>query len=268
MSWPAKASALAVALIAACAGPRVTEPQVIAHRGNSSEAPENTLAAVRSALSLPEPIPYVEIDLHATADGELVVIHDTTLDRTCDRGGEVAQLTFQEVRAARAGFASEFGDAFSGELVPSLDEVLDAVRDTNTDVMIEIKPNGLGDDVARRIAARGELDRHVIASFHADVVLAASLAEPRCRTVFVVGGEAAEEHVELAGVIGAEFLAVNHEAVTPELLSRAHALDIVVWAWTVDDETRAAELLRLGADGIITNRPRAIRPERPSRPGS
>jgi len=232
-------------------------PTWIAHRGNSSVAPENTLAAVRSALDLPTAPHFVEIDVYSTVDGQLAVIHDSTLDRTTDKTGAVAELTWTEVRSADAGFAERFGDSFRGERVPALDEVLDAVADTDTGIMIEVKAHGVGGPAARLVLERGEVERHVLASFHADVVVAASLAAPALRTL-LLAGEPGLEHVELARRVGASILGASHGAITRELVEAAHSADLLVWAWTVDDPTRAAELVALGVDGVISNAVEAV----------
>lgn len=257
-----------ICLLASCATPVSSShrpaghassegPTWIAHRGNSSVAPENTLAAVRSALDLPRAPHFVEIDVYFTADRELAVIHDSTLDRTTDKTGAVAELSWAEVRRADAGFADRFGDSFRGERVPALAEVLDAVAGTHTGIMIEVKAHGVGGPAARLVAERGELDRHVLASFHADVVVDASLAAPGLRTLLLVG-DPGLEHVELARRVGASILGASHEAITRELVEAAHSADLELWAWTVDDPERAAELLALGVDGVISNTVEAI----------
>lgn len=248
--------ALALSL-AACVAParraaRFADGQWIAHRGDSAHAPENTLAAVRSALALEPPPAWIEVDVHRSADGELVVIHDATLDRTTRAQGAVAETPWSELAAVDAGFPEGFGDAFRDEPLPRLADVLDAVRGTGTGVMIEVKARGAGGPAAALVRARGEEGRHVLASFHADVVVDASLAAPDLPTLFLVG-EPGLEHVELARRIGASILGVGHESTTSTLVDLAHREGLAVWAWTVDDEARARGLRRLGVDGVISN---------------
>ena len=246
--------------LSGCAGPTLGRDGalLIGHRGNSSEAPENTLAAVRSALELDAPCELVEIDVHASADGELVVIHDATIDRTTDGRGKVAELSWEALRARSAGYAEKYGDRFAGERIPSLEEVLDAVADGGAGVMIEIKARGLGDEVARLLASRGELGDHVVASFHAGVVVDVSMADPRIPTLYL-GEEATPEQIEVARRIGADVIGIPSEGLSAALIERAHAGGLAVWVWTVNEPERAGELLGWGADGIITDRPRAMR---------
>jgi len=231
---------------------------LVAHRGNSSEAPENTLASIRAALALEPPPEFVEIDVRASADGRLVVIHDSTLERTTTGVGEVAELTWEEIQKHRAAYAGSFGEQFADEPIPLLEDVLAAVADSDTAVMIEIKAAGLGDDVVRLLERRGELERHVVAGFRADVVVAATMANADARTLYL-SGEATPEQIELAHLIGADIFGVAHDGLTGEAVDLAHAKGLVVWSWTVNEEPRATELLRWGVDGIITDRPRAMR---------
>ena len=227
---------------------------MIAHRGNSSVAPENTLAAVRSALAVDPAPAFVEIDVHATSDGELVVIHDKTLDRTTDASGAVAALELAVVRAADAGHADTFGAAFAGERVPLLSEVLDAVAATETGIMIEIKAAGIGAEVAALVVERGELKKHVIASFQADVLAEARAESAGARLLYLVD-EANEASWTTAELHGVEILGVDKNAADGDYFERAHAAGYDVWVWTVNDLPQATALAALGADGIITDYP-------------
>jgi glycerophosphoryl diester phosphodiesterase len=231
---------------------------LIGHRGNAAEAPENTLASIRAALALERPPEFVEVDVHASADGRLVVIHDSTLERTTTGAGAVAELTWDEIREHRAPHADSFGEEFTDEPIPLLEDVLAAVADSDTRVMIEIKAGGLGDDVVRLLERRGELGRHVVASFRADVVVAATMASAEVRTLYLTG-EATPEQIELAHRIGADVFGVSQNGLGQEVVDLAHAKELVVWSWTVNEEMRASELLEWGVDGIITDRPRAMR---------
>ncbi|HEY7924868.1 MAG TPA: glycerophosphodiester phosphodiesterase family protein, partial [Vicinamibacteria bacterium] len=118
-------------------------PLVIAHRGDSAHRPENTLAAIAGALELG--VSAVEIDVQLTRDGRVVVMHDSTLDRTTSGRGDVRQLSLAEIRALSAGYPSRFGTAYQGEHVPTLAEVLSLVRD-RARTLIEIKKESVTDD--------------------------------------------------------------------------------------------------------------------------
>src|SRR5207245_1359942 len=128
-------------------------PLIIAHRGDSSHRPENTLAAFAAGLETGGAI--VDFDVHLTRDGEVVVIHDETIDRTTDGRGEVKQMTLAEIRRFSAGYPSRFGSAYAGERVPTLAETLGLLRE-RAHAMIEIKPEAVTDD------AEGGIEAHVI----------------------------------------------------------------------------------------------------------
>src|SRR5258707_7534472 len=131
----------------------VPTPLVIAHRGDSAHRPENTLAAFASALEIGAAI--AEFDVHLTRDGEVVVIHDATLDRTTNGRGAVRSLTLAEIRRFSAGYPGRFGSTYAGERVPTLGEVLGLLRD-RAQAMIEIKPDAVTDD------AEGGIEAHVV----------------------------------------------------------------------------------------------------------
>ena len=143
----------------------MTVPAIEAHRGNSAEAPENTLAAFGSAIRLGAP--WIELDIHPSKDGVLVVIHDGTVNRTTGGRGEVGALTLEELRRLDAG--SWFAPAFAGQRIPTLEEVFELAAPAGTRLNIEIKraPGGL--DVAPAVAALlrryGAESRYVVSSF-------------------------------------------------------------------------------------------------------
>jgi glycerophosphoryl diester phosphodiesterase len=110
---------------------------LVAHRGLSPGFPENTLAAFRNSVELG--VDVIEVDLRGTADGEVVIVHDATVDRTTDGSGDVTQLTLAEVRALDAG--SHAGPQFRGERVPTYREVLELVAGTGTKLLLDIKPS-------------------------------------------------------------------------------------------------------------------------------
>src|SRR5262249_45661174 len=126
-------------------------PLIIAHRGDSSHRPENTLAAFVGALEVGADL--VELDVQLTADGHIVVIHDVTVDRTTDGRGDVRRMSLPEIRALSAGYGAVFGAAYAGERVPTLAEALGLLRG-RARVMIEIKGESVGADDEDGIESR------------------------------------------------------------------------------------------------------------------
>jgi glycerophosphoryl diester phosphodiesterase len=153
-------------------------PVVEAHRGDSANAPENTLAAFRAAVALP--VRWIELDVHPTQDGVLVVIHDDTVDRTTDGSGAVSDLTGEALRRLDAG--SWFDAQFAGERIPTLAEVIDLVGPTGTRLNIEIKSPPPGLDVARPVVdllrQAGKAREYVVSSFDLSVLLEVQAIAP------------------------------------------------------------------------------------------
>ncbi|HQH70501.1 MAG TPA: glycerophosphodiester phosphodiesterase family protein, partial [bacterium] len=159
-----------------------TKPLIIAHRGYSRVAPENTLAAARRALALKPQPAYIEIDLHRSLDGVLVVSHDDNTLRTTGVPGLIREQTFDQLRALGAGYAKVFGDAFKGVKIMSFEDILNAVKDTPVGIMIECKQLLLEDQVIEILRNRNELGKHVLASFDELTIYRAKQIEPSLRT--------------------------------------------------------------------------------------
>lgn len=235
-------------------------PLIIAHRGDSAHRPENTLASFASALLAGADI--VELDVQLTRDARLAVIHDPTVDRTTNGAGRVHDLTFQELRALSAGYPSQFGDAYAGERVPTLQEVLGFLKG-RARALIEIKKESVSDDAASGIEALSvEAVRH--AEMAGDVALISfePRALMRCREL---GPEIKRGHLFYRAtpaevVAGAR--AVECDLVMPEkgmlsdeLIRLARAARLNVATWVVDDPEELRALLRYDLFAVGTNRP-------------
>jgi len=234
-------------------------PHVIAHRGGAALAPESTLAAFDLAVRLGADA--LEMDVHLSADGELVVLHDATVDRTTDGSGAVADLSWRELAALDAG---------AGTTIPRFVDV--ARAHPTTPLGVDVKPPGTAAATALCAALRqeGRTGDTVVGSFHADAMAAFRAACPEVATAatpnevrtFVLLARA-----RLAGPYRPPFdvLQVPVErggirVVTPAVIRAAHAKGVPVHAWTIDDRAQIDALLALGVDGIIGDRPdRALR---------
>ncbi|MCL6266434.1 glycerophosphodiester phosphodiesterase [Flagellimonas myxillae] len=141
-------------------------PKIVGHRGAAGLAPENTLASFKRALDLK--VDYIELDLHVSADGELIVIHDSNVKRTTDGEGEIADMTLQQIKQLDAG--SWFGPEFGSEKVPTFEEVLDLVNG-QCKILVELKWSKKGaypslvDKLLQLIQDRGVSDQLIIQSF-------------------------------------------------------------------------------------------------------
>ncbi|MBI1388949.1 MAG: hypothetical protein GC154_10925 [bacterium] len=240
-------------LLLACLPVCSAQPLVIAHRGNSSVAPENTLASFRAAVELDPQPAYVELDIHRSSDGVLVVCHDEDTARTTGVPGLIREQPFAALRKLDAGYAAQFGGRFKNERLPRLEEVLDLVKDTPVGVMIECKQLLVEDQVIDILRKRNELDKHVLASFDEMTIYRAKQIEPRLRTLYLAGelndvGIWRGKDVN-ADIIGAQFKS------SLDSLARAREKGFKVWVWTVDDEDMMKTLFNAPVDGLITNHP-------------
>ena len=236
------------------AGPR---PLIVAHRGASCAAPENTLAAFRAAVELGADA--IELDVQRCADGHLVVFHDGTLDRTTDGRGRLADRSLAELKRLDAG--SWFAPAFAGERIPVLEEVLQAVPQ-QVILFVELKVAGLPqtlaagmeEQVAGALSKSGRLATSVLSSFDPACLRRVKAVMPQacCGLLFESDPE---RHLSVALDLGADALHPHWTAVSDSLLEAARRHGLAVAAWTVDEPQVIARLARAGVDAIITNRP-------------
>lgn len=231
-------------------------PAVVAHRGNSWIAPQNTMAAFESAWRAGADL--VELDIQLAADGEIVVIHDGTVDATTDGSGEVGAMTLPELRALDAG--SWFSPAFAGQRIPTLGEVLRFLVDRpGTDLLLELKDVWSPDDAARvtdAIRAAGLADRVVVQSFFPQTVAALRDVAPTLRRGLLV-----ERHHDglVAGCAELGAMACNPSVAMvladAGLVPALHVAGLQVMVWTADDVAEWEALTAAGVDAIITDRP-------------
>lgn len=239
---------------------------VIGHRGAAADAPENTIPSF--ALALAQGADALELDVHLTADGVPVVLHDPLLDRTTDRRGAVADLAWDIVRRADAGarFTADGGRSFPwagrDAAVPSLAQVLDTFRDTP--LLIEIKTPAATAPLADALARHDAVERVVVAAF--DAVALRGLAE---RGIAVGASRRNAMRLLLAAYLGIPVragprcysLPDRHRGIpvpTRRVVAAARRCGAPVHVWTVDDAERARALWDRGVCGIISNRPGAV----------
>jgi glycerophosphoryl diester phosphodiesterase len=229
---------------------------VVAHRGNSSVAPENTLAAFEAAWRAGAGA--IELDVQLTADGHVVVIHDERLDATTDRVGALAGTDLATVRTADAG--AWFSPAFAGQRVPTFGEVLELLSARpGVDLLVELKGTWTVEEVRRvtePVAAAGMAERVLAQSFSPETVAALQEAAPELRRgllVMAADPDLADRGREL-GVVTCNphgLVLAQH----PDLVDRLHAAGLQVMVWTLDEPEHWAATVALGVDAIITNRP-------------
>ena len=226
----------------------------IAHRGASGGAPENTLAAFKKAIEIG--VDAVELDLHGTAGGEIVAIHDATLDRTTNMSGPIKQTTLKAIKRADAG--AWFNPEFTGESVPTLAEALACITD-DAIAVLEIKDGPIAEAVVQKICEMHLLERTVIISFHASVLKTVRSLEPRIPTGWLIGSSNGYTHpIQLCqhlSALGSSLLNVNHQLITEEFAYEVRRRGIALWSWTVDDIERMRQMCAFGVQGITSNYP-------------
>ena len=227
----------------------------IAHRGFSSAAPENTLAAFRQAIELgPE---MMECDVRRSRDGRLVVIHDAKVDRTTNGTGLVADMTLAEIKALDAG--SRFGPEFAGERIPTLEELLDLIKGTGVKLIIEIKEYGIEDQVVAIVQGKQVEDQIIIGSFHHKIGVRMPELDPKIPFSVIIaidhpiGDEEAVRLADEAAAQNCRLYALNYQAATPAIIKAVHTGNMVMEVWTVDKEEDMRPMVEMGVDVIASN---------------
>jgi glycerophosphoryl diester phosphodiesterase len=226
------------------------QPLVVSHAACAGHAPENTLAGLRLALHMGAEA--IEIDVHLSADGIPVLMHDDSVDRTTDGRGAVASLTVAELRELDAGARSPF-ETFRGEKVPTLAEALELTHGRAL-LIIEIKPPDIEEAVLEVVHRAGALDWAMIWSFHPGVVAEVRRREPRVPAGLLtlsLSDAIAQQALEL----NAQATSVFYQNLSEERVRLAHRKALAVHAWTTDQPPEMRRLAAAGVDGIVTNFP-------------
>ncbi len=229
----------------------------IAHRGASSYAPENTFAAFDFAVEMG--IAEIELDVHFTKDSHIIVIHDETLDRTTDSTGFVFDRTLEELQSLDAG--SWFDDRFSGERIPTLDEVFDRYKD-QLRFHIEIQSEtaeGLASRVCELIKAYGLEDRTTITSFWKQWLIESRSYAPEIPTGWLVplGFETPWDDSVIEEALQEGFTQICPRAslVSSTLVQTLHDHGFSVRCWGVYNEELMLKAIESGADAMTLNFP-------------
>jgi len=228
-------------------------PRVIAHRGFSAIAPENTLLSFAAALELA--VDGIEFDVRFSNDLEVMVIHDAEIGRTTSGQGRVRDLGRSEIQACDAG--SWFDSKFQDTIVPTLGQVVERIRDRAVQIVLEIKPDSwIPDDYVSRIMAHfpsSELRRRLLVISFDHELIAPPVEWPSDvrRGALVERGDPLVQ----ADRIEAEVLALRRNLVSRRIIREAHESGLDVVAWTVDRPWQINRFVKWGVDAIISNRP-------------
>ncbi|BCB03961.1 putative glycerophosphoryl diester phosphodiesterase YhdW [Bacillus sp. KH172YL63] len=238
----------------------------VAHRGASGYAPENTLASFDLAVKMKAD--YIELDVQRSKDGELIVIHDTTVDRTTDGSGKVADLTLEELESLDAG--SWKGEAFAGERLPTFEEVLDRYRG-KIGIVIELKSPTLYPGIEEQVAEAlkdhhldtPQNDKIMLQSFDFESMKKMDELLPKV-PVGVLAWDPATTTPEALEEISAyaEWYNPSYGIVTEEVVENVHSLDMQMASWTARSQEAVDFLYEMDVDAIITDYPDYVDPRK------
>lgn len=229
--------------------------KIYAHRGSSGTHPENTIAAFEAAAKLP--IFGVELDVHLTKDGELVVIHDESIDRTSSGTGYVKDLTLTELRTYDYG--SWFSSEFANESIPTLKEVLNIFKDTSHHINIELKSDifpyeGLGGKVLYEIETLGIADRVVVSSFDHEAIREFKKSAPHVE-VAMLTMEVLVDAYDYARFIPADALHIFLPSAMRKMTKEALLKGSIIRVFTVNEIEHAQAMFEVGVHAIFTDYP-------------
>jgi glycerophosphoryl diester phosphodiesterase len=254
--------ALGAILLLAAAAPAAAQPLVAAHRGGAALWPENSLLAFRSALGLG--VDFLETDVHLTADGEVVVLHDPTLDRTTTATGPVAARALADLATARLRAAD---GAPTDEPVPTLARLLDVLAPSPARLLLEIKVDasrrpysGIEEKVLALVHGRGLAARVLIMAFQPETLARVRARDAAIPTVLLMSRARMEREgvavaLREAADVRASHLGIDHRALDRAVVAAARAARLAVAAWTVNTEPDVRRMLDVGVDVVITDRP-------------
>jgi glycerophosphoryl diester phosphodiesterase len=233
----------------------IKAPVIIAHRGASKQAPENTMPAFRRAIELGAG--GIELDVHLSRDGHLVVTHDEQLERTSNGKGLVRDKTLSELKSL--DFGSWFSDKFKGEKIPELYEVLELFRDWDGILNIEIKNGpifypGIEKAVSDEICKYNMVQRTIVSSFNHYSLVDIRKINPEVRTapLYMAGLYEPWEYARRIGACAIHPLFYN---IVPEVMKGCKLNGMMVNPFTVDQPEYIKAMISAGVDGIITNVP-------------
>jgi len=250
-------SIVALLALLSCASPadlRLVsgETRVIAHRGGTG--PDGTIAGCRRTLA--EGVMFLELDVRLTQDGQAVILHDPTVDRTTDGKGAIVNLTLAELKRLDAGV--RFDPAFAGERVPTVLELLQAIGPRGV-VLLELKVPQAAQPVLHAIHAANAFDRAVVRTTDKEILRKIRDSNPRFLTGTMGAmpdfGEVDDMVKELKSLGVRSFTPQSGRPVIRPLVDKFHAAGIALWGTNTNDEAQWRRLLDAGVDGIITDHP-------------
>jgi glycerophosphoryl diester phosphodiesterase len=230
----------------------------VAHRGASGNYPENTLIAFQKALEIG--VDEIELDLYLTKDDRLIIMHDSTVDRTTDGTGAISELTLAEIKALDAG--GVFGEQFRGERVPTWEEALELVQG-KVGLNVHLKEGGNPDGHYERKVAKALIDFHMVE----DSILTCSDAsvgifadiDSRIECRIFRANRTPEEYIRKSVEMGLRTMQPGRDITTRDFIQKAHAAGRIVHVFYADTPEDMCAYIEIGVDGILTNYPERLK---------
>jgi glycerophosphoryl diester phosphodiesterase len=217
----------------------------VGHRGAAGHAPENTLAAIDAGIACG--VDFVEIDLRRTADGELVALHDATVNRTTDGTGRIDRLSLRDIKKLDAGNAQQ---------IPTLQEVIEAAGG-RAGLLLELKVKGIARQTVESVRQAGFKNPVIYASFLHGELIHVRAADPHASLMVLFDGLPGA-FVARAMKYAASHVGLRHDTATRRLIGAFHRSDILVFVYTANRRGDIERVLSLGVDGVISNFPERI----------
>lgn len=217
---------------------------IMGHRGAAALEPENTLLSIARAIEIG--VDALEIDVRLSKDKEIVVIHDSSVDRTTNGTGPVGSYTLEEIKKLDAG---------KGERIPTLQEVIDLIGN-KVRLVIELKEEGIEKRVVELIKKNGFEDNVYVISFWHEVVKAAKEMDKRIKTGILLVGCPVDACIATRAY--ADALVMKYNFVNRKFVEIAHEEGLKVFIWNIDDEHLLGPYVDMGVDGIGSNDPRVL----------
>ncbi len=227
---------------------------VEAHRGDSINTPENTIASIDLAIGIAD---LTEFDVRITADGELVLMHDSTVNRTTNGSGAVSSLTLAQIKTLDAG--SWFSPAFAGEQVPTMAEAINAALLGGITPLVEPKTGSALDYYNEFVSLGLSPSDFRVISFDWNFLSDLNALDPSYNLGALGSGTLDQSTIDTIQANGADFISWAHPTINQSVVDLVQSNGMEIHTWTVNSPSRMQELIDFGVDGITTDRPQVLR---------
>lgn len=227
--------------------------EVASHRGDSMNAPENSLSSVKSAIS--KGVPVIEMDVQITKDGVVVLNHDATLQRVAGVPERVSQLTYEELQQLDIGI--RFSEEFEGETIPTLEEVLKVIDEAGVKAMIDLKPDNNHAELAQGVV--NVIEQYDLEdSVYIQAFDYKALQEVRIANENLIIGQILYSAAGDLSRLDVDFYTIHQTMLSDQFIRDARRDNRGIWVWTVNIDRTMNHVLRYDIDGLITKNPEAV----------